>query len=254
MRTKLVIGNWKLNGNFAFNEQLLGALTLGIKTRSLATPQNIIAVCPPVIYLQQCNGLLGDSPIFLGGQDLSDEVSGAFTGEISGIMLKELGCRFVIVGHSERRIRYRESDELVAKKALLALDAGLTPIICLGETAQERNDNLMKEVVVRQLNVVMQLLKDKMQQVVIAYEPVWAIGTGITATSEQVQEVHHILRSQLKALSGQIAQAVAILYGGSVKADNAKELFSMPDVDGALVGGASLKAEEFLAICQARLN
>ena len=137
---------------------------------------------------------------------------------------------------------------------MLALDAGLTPIICLGETAQERNDNLMKEVVVRQLNVVMQLLKDKMQQVVIAYEPVWAIGTGITATSEQVQEVHHILRSQLKALSGQIAQAVAILYGGSVKADNAKELFSMPDVDGALVGGASLKAEEFLAICQARLN
>ena len=254
MRTKLVIGNWKLNGHFAFNEQLLGALTLGIKAARLATPQNVIAVCPPAIYLQQCNGLLGDSPILLGGQDLSDEISGAFTGEISGVMLKELGCRYVLVGHSERRVRYQESDDLVAKKALVALNAGLTPVICLGETAQERNSHLMKEVIIRQLSAVMRLLKDKMQHVVIAYEPVWAIGTGVTASSEQVQEVHHILREQLNALSASIAQDVAILYGGSVKADNAKELFSMPDVDGALVGGASLKAEEFLAICQARLN
>ena len=253
MRTKLVIGNWKLNGNFEFNEQLIGALSKVIGVKSLSMDQGIVAICPPAIYLQQCNGLLADSSILLGGQDLSDETSGAFTGEISGIMLKELGCKYVLVGHSERRARFLESNEFVAKKALLAIKAGLTPVVCLGETAKEREEGLTQEVVGAQLRAVMDLLQESMSKVVIAYEPVWAIGTGLTASPEQAQEVHRFIRFELAKLDDMIAAKVQILYGGSVKADNATELFSMPDIDGGLVGGASLKAEEFLAICQAGL-
>lgn len=253
MRTKLVIGNWKLNGNFEFNEQLIGALSQVFGGKFPNMEQGIVAICPPAIYLQQCNGLVADSSILLGGQDLSDETSGAFTGDISGIMLKELGCKYVLVGHSERRARYCESNEIVAKKALLAIKAGLTPVVCLGETAKERQDGLTEDVIGSQLRAVIALLQDNMSKVVIAYEPVWAIGTGLTASPEQAQDVHRFIRFELAKLDEVIASKVQILYGGSVKADNATELFSMPDIDGGLVGGASLKAEEFLAICQAGL-
>ena len=253
MRTKLVIGNWKLNGNFEFNEQLIGALSRELAGKSINSECRVIAVCPPAIYLHQCSGLLADSPILLGAQDLSEETSGAFTGDVSGIMLKELGCKYVLVGHSERRARYAESSQLVAKKARIAINAGLIPVVCLGETLKERQEGLTEAVIGEQLKAVIDLLQQDMSRIVLAYEPVWAIGTGQTATPEQAQDVHRFIRFELAKLDEVIASKVQILYGGSVKADNATELFSMPDIDGGLIGGASLKAEDFLAICQAGL-
>lgn len=251
MRAKLVIGNWKLNGNFEFNEQLIGALSRGLAQQGIDQERRVVGICPPTIYLHQCNGLLADSQIMLGAQDLSEETSGAFTGDISGIMLKELGCKYVLVGHSERRARYAESSQLVAKKARVAIHAGLIPVVCLGESLKEREEGRTEAIVVEQLKAVIDLLQEDMSRVVIAYEPVWAIGTGKTATPEQAQDVHRFIRFNLAKLDEFIASKVQILYGGSVKADNATELFSMPDIDGGLIGGASLKAEEFLAICQA---
>ncbi len=248
MRTKLVIANWKLHGNFLFNEQQLGALSKGLKSHKLARQ---VVVCPPVIYLQQCAGLLADSMVALGAQDVSDQISGAYTGETSAVMLKELGCRYVLVGHSERRIRHAEADDVVANKALAAIQSGLTPVVCVGETLGEREQGLTEKVVGRQLKAVVSALGDKLAQIVIAYEPVWAIGTGKTATAEQAQDVHRFLRYELAGVDAEIASKVAILYGGSVKADNAAELFAMPDIDGGLVGGASLDAAEFLQICLA---
>jgi triosephosphate isomerase len=248
MRKKLVIGNWKLNGNFAFNEQLLRDLSKGIKEVSIEDQAREMVVCPPAIYLQHCSGLLVSAHIHLGAQDISDEISGAFTGEISGGMLKEVGCRYVLVGHSERRVRHTESNELVAKKAMAALEAGLVPVVCLGETQTERDQDLTERVLTAQLQVVIELLKDKAARIVLAYEPVWAIGTGLTASPEQAQEVHRFLRLNLAKFDVDVASKVSILYGGSVKADNARSLFEMPDIDGALVGGASLNAEEFLKI------
>jgi triosephosphate isomerase len=251
MRTKLVIGNWKLNGNFAFNEQLLRELSAGIKDSSIEDQARQMVVCPPAVYLQHCSGLLASAHIHLGAQDVSDEISGAFTGEISGMMLKELGCRYVLVGHSERRARHAESNELVAKKAFVALDAGLSPVVCLGETQAERDHGLTEKILSAQLQAVIDLLQEKMARVVLAYEPIWAIGTGLTATPEQAQEVHRFLRLSLAKFDPEVASKVLILYGGSVKADNAKSLFEMADIDGALVGGASLKADEFLNIYKA---
>lgn len=251
MRTKLVIGNWKLNGNFAFNEQLLRELSAGVKGASTEDQARQMVVCPPAVYLQHCSGLLASAHIHLGAQDVSDEISGAFTGEISGVMLKELGCRYVLVGHSERRARHAESNELVAKKAFVALDAGLSPVVCLGETQAERDHGLTEKILSAQLQAVIDLLQGKMARVVLAYEPIWAIGTGLTATPEQAQEVHRFLRLSLAKFDPEVASKVSILYGGSVKADNAKSLFGMADIDGALVGGASLKADEFLNIYKA---
>lgn len=251
MRTKLVIGNWKLNGNFAFNEQLLRDLSAGVKDTSAQDQVRQMVVCPPAVYLQHCSGLLASAHIHLGAQDVSDEISGAFTGEISGVMLKELGCRYVLVGHSERRARHAESNELVAKKAFVALEAGLTPVVCLGETQVERDHGLTEKILSAQLQAVMNLLQEKMARVVLAYEPIWAIGTGLTATPELAQEVHRFLRLSLAKFDSEVASKVSILYGGSVKADNAKSLFDMSDIDGALVGGASLKADEFLDIYKA---
>lgn len=253
MRTKLVIGNWKLNGNFEFNEQLIGALSRGLAQKGIHQEQRIIGICPPAIYLHQCSGLLADSQIMLGAQDLSEESSGAFTGDVSGIMLKELGCKYVLVGHSERRARYAESSQTVAKKARVAIDAGLIPVVCLGESLTEREQGLTETVVGEQLQAVIDLLQDDMSRVVLAYEPVWAIGTGKTASPEQAQDVHRFIRFKLAKLDEVIASKVQILYGGSVKADNSAELFAMPDIDGGLIGGASLNAQEFLAICQAGL-
>lgn len=249
MRTKLVIANWKLHGNFLFNEKQLGALSRGLKA---ASTDRQVVVCPPVIYLQQCAGILADSTIALGAQDVSDQISGAYTGETSALMLKELGCRYVLVGHSERRVRHGESDDLVAQKALAAIQSGLIPVVCLGETLSERESGLTQKVVARQLNAVVKALADQLNQIVIAYEPVWAIGTGKTASAEQAQEVHRFLRYELATVDADVASKVAILYGGSVKADNASELFGMPDVDGGLIGGASLDAAEFLQICLAK--
>jgi triosephosphate isomerase (TIM) len=209
-------------------------------------------VCPPSVYLQEVGRLLRDSPIALGAQDTCAEPHGAFTGEISAGMLKDIGCKYVIVGHSERRLVFRESDQLVARKFAAAHAKGLIPILCLGEQLADREASRTEEVISRQLDVVLELCgAEVLGHGVVAYEPVWAIGTGRNATPQQAQEVHEFIRARIAARDARIAADTRILYGGSVKAGNAAELFAMPDVDGGLVGGASLKADEFLAILAA---
>jgi triosephosphate isomerase (TIM) len=209
-------------------------------------------VCPPSVYLQEIARALHQSSIELGAQDVCAEPQGAFTGEVSAAMLKDVGCEYVIVGHSERRLIYRESDQLVARKFAAAQSKSLIPILCVGEQLAEREANRTEEVVARQLDAVLELSgAEAFAQAVIAYEPVWAIGTGRNATPEQAQEVHAFIRARLAARNAKIAGETRILYGGSVKAGNAAELFARPDVDGGLIGGASLKADEFLAILAA---
>jgi len=204
------------------------------------------------VYLQEVARLLRDSAFSLGGQDVCADAHGAFTGEVSAAMLKDVGCAYVIVGHSERRLLYRESDQLVARKFGTALAKGLIPILCVGEQLADREAGRTGEVVARQLDVVLELSgAAALEQAVVAYEPVWAIGTGRTATADQAQEVHGFIRARIGARDARIAAATRILYGGSVKAGNAAEMFAMPDVDGGLIGGASLKADEFLAILAA---
>ncbi|HEY2559564.1 MAG TPA: triose-phosphate isomerase [Caldimonas sp.] len=243
-RSKLVVGNWKMNGSVAANATLLDAL----KAAPLGSAE--AAVCPPAPYLRDvANALLGGA-IAWGGQDCSRHESGAFTGEISAAMLAELGCRYVIVGHSERRAMHDESDDVVAAKARAALAAGLVPIVCVGETLAEREQGATEAVVGRQLGAVIAVLGARIDSVVVAYEPVWAIGTGKTATPAEAQAVHAFLRERL-AVAGPASRDLRILYGGSVKADNAAQLFAQADIDGGLIGGASLKAPEFIAICRA---
>jgi triosephosphate isomerase len=209
-------------------------------------------VCPPFVYLQEISRALHQSSIDLGAQDVCAEPQGAFTGEVSAAMLKDVGCEYVIVGHSERRLIYRESDQLVARKFAAAQAKALMPILCVGEQLAEREANRTEEVVARQLDAVLELSGvEAFVQAVIAYEPVWAIGTGRNATPEQAQDVHAFIRARLAARNAKIAGETRILYGGSVKAGNAAELFARPDVDGGLIGGASLKADEFLAILAA---
>lgn len=211
-----------------------------------------VVVCPPFVYLQETARLLKDNGVGLGGQSLCAEPVGAFTGEVSGAMLRDVGCSFVIVGHSERRQLYGENDALVARKFVAAQAAGLLPILCVGETLEERERGSTTEVVARQLDAVLAVTGvAALRSAVVAYEPVWAIGTGRTATPEQAQEVHAMIRARIAAADARIADEVRILYGGSVKASNARDLFAMPDIDGGLVGGASLKAEEFAQICAA---
>ena len=246
MRGKLVVGNWKMNGGLRQNDALLADLRAGWT----APPGRELAVCVPYPYLWQAQAALAGSKIAWGAQNLSQHASGAFTGEVSGAMVAEFGCRYAIVGHSERRTLYGESDDVVAAKAAAALGAGLTPIVCVGETLAEREAGTTEAVVSRQLDAVVTRLAAKIGAVVIAYEPVWAIGTGRTASAAQAQAVHQLLRRRLGAVDA-AATDVALLYGGSVKADNAKTLFAAADIDGALVGGASLKADEFLAIAHA---
>jgi triosephosphate isomerase len=248
MRIPLVAGNWKMNGSTAANAALLHAVRAG--SASLASVE--IAICPPAIYLPQAMAALKGSALRWGGQNVSDHDSGAFTGEISASMLRDLECHYVIVGHSERRALYGETDSLVAGKAARALASGLVPIVCVGETLAERDAGATLSVVNRQLAAVIeQAGKDMLAKLVVAYEPVWAIGTGRTATPEQAQEVHAAIRRQLAGASAEAGAAVRVLYGGSVKPGNAAEIFSMTDVDGGLIGGASLSANDFLAICQA---
>lgn len=248
---KLVVGNWKLHGSLAGNEALLGAL---LASPVLSAPGVQAAVCVPFPYLAQCQQRLGGQVLAFGAQDVSAEAGGAFTGEVAAPMIAEFGAAFVIVGHSERRTYHGETDAKVAAKTVRVLDAGLTPIVCVGETLAEREAGNTKAVVTRQLDAVLAALTpEQAAQIVVAYEPVWAIGTGKTATSAEAQEVHAHLRSLLAA-KGDAVVDVAVLYGGSVKPDNAVELFAMPDVDGGLIGGAALKAADFLAICEAGLS
>ncbi len=244
MRDRLVIGNWKMNGGLAPNAALLAALLAGWKPG----PGRSIAVCVPFPYLGQARDALAGSPVAWGAQDLSAHASGAFTGEVAGGMLAEFDCRYVLVGHSERRQLCGESDALVAAKAKAALAAGLTPVVCVGETLAERDAGQTQTVVGRQLDAVAEILQEDLNLLVLAYEPVWAIGTGLTATPQQAQEVHAFLRGRLEARG---AGGMSMLYGGSVKAANADALFAMPDIDGGLIGGASLDAREFLAIAAA---
>lgn len=242
---KLIAGNWKMNGSLDANAALLSGILSGIKK-----PGCDVAVCVPSVYLAQCQGLLAGSTVDLGVQDVSQHESGAYTGEISARMLKDFGVRYAIVGHSERRQYHGESDEAVAAKAKSALAAGITPIVCVGETLEQREAGKTEEVVKRQLAAVIHVNGHCISEVVVAYEPVWAIGTGKTASPEQAQAVHAVLRAQLNAASSN-AGRVRILYGGSMNAANAASLLAQPDVDGGLIGGASLKAADFLTVIAA---
>ena len=242
---KLIAGNWKMNGSLSANETLLAALAQGLS----AKPACDIAICVPAAYFAQVQSLKTVS-IDLGSQDVSAQVSGAFTGEVSAAMLKDFGARYAIVGHSERRQYHGETDALVADKAKAALTAGITPIVCVGETLAEREAGRTEEVVKRQLAAVIHTNGHCISEIVVAYEPVWAIGTGKTASPEQAQAVHAVLRGQLKAATDQSAR-VKILYGGSMNAANAASLLSQSDIDGGLIGGASLKAADFLSIIAA---
>ncbi len=242
---KLIAGNWKMNGGLAANEALLRALLTGV-----GQPSADVAVCAPAPYLAQVQGLLADSPIDWGAQDMSAHEQGAYTGEVSAAMLKDFGCRYAIVGHSERRQYHGETDALVAAKAQRALAAGITPIVCVGETLVEREAEQTEAVVKRQLAAVIHAVAHCTSEIVVAYEPVWAIGTGKTATPEQAQQVHAVLRAQLAAATSH-PERVRILYGGSMNAANAASLLAQPDIDGGLIGGASLKAPDFLQIVAA---
>jgi triosephosphate isomerase len=248
MRKPLVAGNWKMHGTRAENADLVRTLLDQLRPDARAE----VLVCPPFVYLWETGRLLNDSGVALGAQSVCAEAQGAFTGEVSGTMLRDVGCRYVLVGHSERRQLYGETDVLVARKFMAAQAQGLIPVLCVGETLEEREADRTAEVVARQLEAVLSVSGvASFAKAVIAYEPVWAIGTGRTASPEQAQEVHALIRAKVAARDGTIAASVRILYGGSVKASNARELFAMADIDGGLVGGASLKAEEFAQICAA---
>lgn len=248
MKKKLIAGNWKMNGTLAANEALVTALVAGIKPAGFEGP--LVALCAPMVYLSQVQKLIKGSAIDLGAQDVSSHESGAFTGETSAASLKEFGVRYCLVGHSERRQYHGETDAVVALKAQRALSAGMTPIVCVGETLAEREGGKTEEVVKRQLAAVIHTNGHCISEVVVAYEPVWAIGTGKVATIEQAQEVHAVLRAQLHAAT-EYADRIHILYGGSMNAANAAQLLAQPDIDGGLVGGASLKAPDFLTIIAA---
>jgi triosephosphate isomerase len=244
MRRKLVVGNWKMNGSKASNAVLLSGISAGMDGAKADC-----AVCAPAPYLAQCEAVLTGSAVAWGAQDMSAHAAGAYTGEVSAAMLADFACRYVIVGHSERRAYHAESNELVARKAVAALGAKLTPIVCVGETLAEREANQTFAVVANQLDAVLALLGEAdVARIVLAYEPVWAIGTGRTATPAMAQEVHAQLRAQLKQKNAAAADTVQILYGGSMKPDNAAELMAQPDIDGGLIGGAALKAADFLDI------
>lgn len=244
MRRKLVAGNWKMHGSHSANAELLAAI---VAARPFGCD---VAVCVPFPYLSEAAVALAGSDVRWGAQDCSVHEQGAYTGEVSAGMLQEFGCRYVIVGHSERRAYHQEGDQLVADKAKAALARGVTPIVCVGETLEQREAGETELVVKRQLSSVIHALGHCAGEMVVAYEPVWAIGTGRTATPEQAQAVHALLRSQLRAATAR-ADAMQILYGGSVKPDNAAALLAQADIDGGLIGGASLKAADFVAICRA---
>ena len=246
MRSSLIAGNWKMNGNL----QSVVELVEGIKAGDAGKAE--LAVFPPAVFLMKVGGLLADSEIALGAQNVCDQEAGAFTGEVAAAMLKECGCRYALAGHSERRSLYLETDQLVAARCAMAVASGIIPILCVGETLQEREQGVTEDVVAGQLDAVIDLSGiDGVARAIIAYEPVWAIGTGKVATPDQAQEVHAFIRGKLAQLDIGIAEQVKILYGGSMNPSNAAELLSQPDIDGGLIGGASLKADDFLSIAQA---
>jgi triosephosphate isomerase len=248
MRKPLVAGNWKMNGTTASARTLVEGIVAGMDRVQAAE----VAVCPPYVYLPLVRDLLAGSPVALGSQDVAKEDPGAYTGEVAAPMLVDVGCTYAIVGHSERRSYYGDTDDVVAAKVERALREGLKPIVCVGELLEEREADRTEEVVGRQLDAVLERVgPEGLGQGVIAYEPVWAIGTGRTATPEQAQDVHAFIRGRLAARDAGVAEAIRILYGGSVKADNAAGLFAKADIDGGLIGGASLKVEDFLGICSA---
>ncbi len=250
MKQKLIAGNWKMNGSLAANEALVKDLLAGLRAGAQTAANASVAVCVPSLYLAQLQGLLKGSTLEFGAQDVSQHALGAFTGEVSAAMLREFGVRYCLVGHSERRQFHAETDEVVAHKAERALAAGITPIVCVGETLAEREAGKTAEVVKRQLAAVIHTNGHCISEIVVAYEPVWAIGTGKTATAEQAQEVHAVLRAQLHAAT-EYSDRIQILYGGSMNATNAAALLAQGDIDGGLVGGASLKAADFLQIIAA---
>lgn len=245
MRSSLIAGNWKMNGNL----QSVIDLVEGIKAGTPGKAE--LAVCPPAMFLMKVGGMLADTKIALGAQNVCDQESGAYTGEISASMLKECGCRYAIVGHSERRSHYLESDQLVAARFAMAVNTGLSPILCVGETLYEHEQGVTEAVVAKQIDAVLDACGIAgFAQAVIAYEPVWAIGTGLVASPDTAQAIHGFIRGKLAASDADIAQRVQILYGGSMNPANAADLLSQPDIDGGLIGGASLKADDFLAIAQ----
>jgi triosephosphate isomerase len=247
MRAKLIIGNWKMNGSRAANAELLNGVVAGIDGAKASC-----AVCVPAPYLQQCQDVLSGTAVAWGAQDVSMHACGPYTGEVCAAMLAEFSCRYVIVGHSERRAYHRESSEQVANKALAVLAEGMTPIVCVGETLAQREAGQTMQVVGGMLDAVLEKLDPALLgRLVVAYEPVWAIGTGKNATPEMAQEVHARLRAQIRARNAEAAETVPILYGGSMKPDNAGALLVQPDIDGGLIGGAALKAGDFLAIIKA---
>lgn len=248
MRQPLVAGNWKLNGTLASIESLVDSLKAGVSTIDSVE----VAVCPPFVYIPQVSSLLAGSKISIGSQNMSRHSAGAYTGEVSGPMLNDFGVKYALVGHSERRASYGETDEKAARKFVAVKEHGLVPILCVGETLVEHERGNTFGVVKRQIDAVLDFFGvEAFDGTVIAYEPVWAIGTGKTATPEQAQSVHEYIRGRIARCDEEIAARIRILYGGSVKAANAKALFSQPDIDGGLVGGASLDADEFIAICVA---
>ena len=251
MRNTLVAGNWKLNGSIASIAELLKGILVGMSDGSVK-PNTNVAVCAPYIYIPQVQDILTGTALAFGSESISEHDSGAFTGEISGSMLNEFSCEYAIVGHSERRTIFGEKDADTANKFAAARKHGIKPILCVGELLEEREQGITETVVARQLNAVIELEGvEALADGVIAYEPVWAIGTGMTASPQQAQDVHAFIRGKIATLNADVAEKVQILYGGSVNGGNADELFAMPDIDGGLIGGAALKAEDFLAICRA---
>ncbi len=248
MRIALVVGNWKMHGTRASTEQLVSEIHAEVDT----APHVEVVLCPAYVYLARVAKLIEGSHLTLGAQNLSEQIEGAYTGEVSGRMLHDYGCRYVIVGHSERRRIYGETDALVAEKFDTARKLGLDPIVCVGESLEDREAGRTAEVVTQQIETVLNLNSiTEFSHAVIAYEPVWAIGTGRTATPEQAQEVHTLVRQLISARDAEVGENIRILYGGSVTGANSESLFSMPDIDGGLVGGASLRSAEFLDICRA---
>jgi triosephosphate isomerase len=248
MRRSIVAANWKLNGSFEMAISLVSAIDTHINGLEGVD----VVICPPFPYLSYVAGQMSASNIYLGAQTTAEHESGAYTGEVSAQMVAEVGCRYAIVGHSERREYYGETDAIVAAKFLRIQSAGLIPILCVGESLEQREQGIMQDTIVQQVNAVVAAAGiSNMQNAVLAYEPIWAIGTGKTASPEQAQEVHAIIRAEIAKQSVDVAESLRILYGGSVKANNAAELFSQPDIDGGLIGGASLDAEQFNAIVTA---
>lgn len=244
MRQKLVMGNWKMNGQIDQVVQLTNQLVKGLDNSNKAQ----VVIMPPAIYIPLVHDLTKQSPIALGAQNAYPKDSGAFTGELSAPMLKDFNCRYVLVGHSERRQIFQEDENFVAQKFHHVKNHGMIPVLCLGETRAEREKGLTKEVIARQLSAIIDQSEACFSDCIVAYEPVWAIGTGLTATPEQAQEVHQFIRGLIAETNRSDANQTPLLYGGSVNEQNAKALFSMPDIDGGLVGGASLKAKQFLEI------